>query len=58
MEKQTNKKNSFLKKIVTQMVEHEVYGWPPECPTLFYQPERPVHMPKIDLNGETERDNS
>lgn len=58
MKKQNSKKNAFVKKMVSKMVEHEVYGWPPECMAVFYQPERPAHMPKTDLNGETERDNS
>lgn len=29
------------KHIVKKIVDLEVYGWPPQCGTIYYQPVRP-----------------
>lgn len=35
-------KDSIGKKVVSQMIEEVMYGWPPSCNGILYQPERPV----------------
>ena len=41
MKKQNAKIDKVLKKAVEHMVDTELYGWPPQCPTFLYQPIRP-----------------
>lgn len=36
-----------IKKVVTNLIEQEIYTWPPECATFYYQPPRPELMPTI-----------
>lgn len=36
-----------IKKVVTNLIEQEIYTWPPECATFYYQPPRPELTPNI-----------
>lgn len=46
MKKQNAKIDKVLKKTVEHMVDTELYGWPPQCPTFLYQPIRPKKKEK------------
>ena len=41
MKKQNLKIEKATKQIVKHIADQEVYGWPPLCPALCYQPVRP-----------------
>ena len=41
MKKQHVKIEKTTKQIVKHIADQEVYGWPPLCPALCYQPIRP-----------------
>lgn len=36
--------------IISQWTEDVMYGWPPDCFGVLYQPERPVAMTKDALD--------
>ena len=36
----------LVKKTVTSMIDIEIYGWPPVCIGMIYQPERPKKRPE------------
>lgn len=36
----------MVKKAVTSMIDIEIYGWPPVCIGMIYQPERPQKKPE------------
>ena len=36
-----------VKKAVTSMIDIEIYGWPPVCIGMIYQPERPQGKPEM-----------
>jgi len=56
VKKQNLKIEKATKQIVKHIADQEVYGWPPLCPALCYQPvrpkkektERPSYEPHID----------
>lgn len=41
MKQQNLKIEKATKQIVKHIADQEVYGWPPLCPALCYQPVRP-----------------
>lgn len=41
MKKQIPVIEKVAKKVVRNLVEQEIYGWPPQCAALYYQPARP-----------------
>lgn len=41
MKKQNLRIEKATKQIVKHIADQEVYGWPPLCPALCYQPVRP-----------------
>lgn len=41
MKKQNDKIEGIVKKVVTHMVDTELYEWPPKCAAFLYQPTRP-----------------
>ena len=51
-------KNQYLsiervtKKVIKHITEQEVYGWPPLCPALCYQPVRPKKEKAVKLNSD------
>ena len=40
------------KQIVKHITEQELYGWPPLCPALCYQPVRPKKEEAMQPSGE------
>lgn len=44
MKKQHTKIERIVKKVVTHMVDTELYEWPPKCAAFLYQPTRPQKM--------------
>ena len=41
MKKQKHIIEGVTKRVVKKIVDMEVYGWPPQCGTIYYQPLRP-----------------
>lgn len=41
MKKNNPKIEKAMKKLVKKMVDSELYEWPPQCATFYYQPVRP-----------------
>lgn len=41
MKKQKYIIEDVTKRVVKKIVDLEVYGWPPQCGTIYYQPVRP-----------------
>lgn len=41
MKKQKHIIEGVAKRVVKKIVDMEVYGWPPQCGTIYYQPLRP-----------------
>lgn len=51
-------KESIGKKLVSDMIEDIMYGWPPDCVGILYQPERPRQKYKGDVpNDNAAEDN-
>lgn len=48
MKKQKHIIEGVTKQVVKKIVDQEVYGWPPQCATIYYQPVRP---PKVKFNN-------
>ena len=46
MKKQKLSIERVTKKVIKHITEQEVYGWPPLCPALCYQPVRPQRESK------------
>lgn len=46
MKKQKHIIEGVTKRVVKKIVDTEVYGWPPQCGTIYYQPLRPKHESK------------
>lgn len=50
------RQNISIEKAAKQLVKHiadqEVYGWPPLCPALCYQPVRPKKEKAVQLNSD------
>ena len=46
MKKESKNVELILKKAVNYMVDTELYGWPPQCTSFFYQPVRPQRKSK------------
>lgn len=50
------RQNISIEKAAKQLVKHiadqEVYGWPPLCPALCYQPVRPKKEETVQSNDE------
>lgn len=50
------RQNISIEKAAKQLVKHiadqEVYGWPPLCPALYYQPIRPKKEKAAQLNSD------
>lgn len=42
MKKQKHIIENATKLIARKIVDMEVYGWPPQCGTIYYQPVRPL----------------
>ena len=41
MKKNNTRMEKAMKKLVKKMVDSELYEWPPQCATFYYQPVRP-----------------
>lgn len=41
MKKNNPEIEKAMKKLVKKMVDSELYEWPPQCATFYYQPVRP-----------------
>lgn len=41
MKKQSKKIEKIIKKVIENMVDSELYEWPPQCAAFLYQPTRP-----------------
>ncbi len=41
MRKQKHIIEGMTKRIIKKIADHEVYEWPPRCPTFYYHPVRP-----------------
>lgn len=33
--------NKLAEKVIGRIIQHEIGKWPPDCPLLAFQPERP-----------------
>lgn len=47
MKNQDNKRGEVMKKMIKQMIDAEIYGWPPQCVSFLYQPVRPPKEGKL-----------
>ncbi len=54
MKKQKKIIEGVTKCVVKKIVDMEVYGWPPQCGTIYYQPLRPKHKLKPTKEGSKE----
>lgn len=52
MKQQSNRIENVAKQIVKYIAEQELYGWPPLCPALYYQPVRPKKEEVTQLNSD------
>ena len=52
MKQQSNRIENAAKQIVKYIAEKELYGWPPLCPALYYQPVRPKKEEVTQLNSD------
>ena len=50
MQKAAEKLKNLTRKIVDDMIDEEVEGWPPECTVFAYQPMRPCRE-ELDATG-------
>ena len=50
-------KENIGKKLVSDMIEDIMYGWPPDCNGILYQPERPQMICSVE-NAESDSENS
>lgn len=41
-----NKLEKLAAKAARAIIDIEIYGWPPVCFGMFYQPQRPTQKPK------------
>lgn len=41
MKKNKSRIEALAKKVVEKMVNSELYEWPPQCATFYFQPVRP-----------------
>lgn len=48
MNKQMKNRENLGKKVMSQLIEEVMYGWPPDCMGILYQPERPQHKCGVD----------
>lgn len=49
MKKQKHTIEDITKQIIKKIVDQEVYGWPPQCATIYFQPVRPSKEEKERL---------
>lgn len=47
MKKENEKMEKVIKRVITHMIDTELYGWPPQCSAFLYQPVRPKKAGKI-----------
>lgn len=52
MKKQDLSIERVTKKVIKHITEQEVYGWPPLCPALCYQPVRPKKEKAVQPNSD------
>lgn len=52
MKKQKHIIEGVTKRVVNKIVDVEVYGWPPQCGTIYYQPVRPSRGARQRIEGE------
>lgn len=46
MKNQNHLIEGVTKRVVKKIIDQEVYGWPPQCATFYYQPVRPSKVKK------------
>lgn len=46
MKKHIHTIEGVTKYIVKKIVDQEIYGWPPQCATIYFQPVRPLKTRK------------
>ena len=51
MKRQNISIEKVAKRLAKHITEQEVYGWPPLCPALYYQPIRPKKEKAAQLNS-------
>lgn len=52
MKRQNISIEKVAKRLAKHITEQEVYGWPPLCPALYYQPIRPKKEKAAQLNSD------
>lgn len=52
MKKQNHLIEGVTKRVVKKIIDQEVYGWPPQCATFYYQPFRPKRVLKVKKDSE------
>lgn len=52
MKQQSIRIENVAKQVVKHITDQEVYGWPPLCPALYYQPIRPKKEKAAQLNSD------
>lgn len=52
MKRQNISIEKVAKRLAKRITEQEVYGWPPLCPALYYQPIRPKKEKAAQLNSD------
>lgn len=52
MKRQSVSIEKVAKRLAKHITEQEVYGWPPLCPALYYQPIRPKKEKAAQLNSD------
>ncbi len=49
MKRQKHTIEGMTKHVIKKIVDQEVYGWPPQCATIYFQPVRPSKEEKERL---------
>lgn len=53
MKQQKSIIEKVTKKIVEDITDVELYGWPPQCAAIYYQPMRPRKNIEVQMNDNT-----
>lgn len=47
-----------MKKLVKKIVDSELYEWPPQCATFYYQPLRPCKNIAVEMSDMSKKPTS